>query len=75
MHIDVNSDVLIYVNFEVELSSVIACPAHSPLTGNVRVLRTSDTTREFHFKITINLDFRIYVNILVRTTLDIAIKP
>jgi hypothetical protein len=39
------------------------CPAHSPLLGNMRGLRTSETTPEFHFKIITNQDVNIYVNI------------
>jgi hypothetical protein len=39
-----------------------ACPAHSPLLGNIRSKRTSDNTREFHSKVVINDDVTIYVN-------------
>jgi hypothetical protein len=39
------------------------CPAYSPLPGNVRSLRTSNTTREFHSKVIVNQDMRIYINI------------
>jgi hypothetical protein len=47
------------------------CPAYSPLPGNVRSLRTSDTTREFHSKVIINEDMRIYINIY--TMLHVAV--
>jgi hypothetical protein len=39
------------------------CPAHSILLGNIRGLKTSETTQEFHFKNIMNKDVRIYVNI------------
>jgi len=39
------------------------CPAHSPLLGIIRGLRTSETTLEFYDKIITNQDVRIYVNI------------
>jgi hypothetical protein len=47
------------------------CPAHSPLLGNIRSLRTSETTKEFHSKVVINEDMTIYVNI--RSMLNIAV--
>lgn len=47
------------------------CPAHSPLLGNIRSLRTSDKTREFHSKVVINDDVTIYVNIC--SILNIAV--
>ena len=48
------------------------CAAHSPLLGNIRVLRTSDTTREFHSKVVINEDMTIYVSI--HSMLNIALR-
>jgi hypothetical protein len=44
---------------------VWTCSVHSPLLG------TSDATREFHSKVLITQDLRIYVN--VRTKHNIAI--
>jgi hypothetical protein len=47
------------------------CPTHCHLLENIRGSRISDTTLQFHFKININQDMRIYVNTF--TTLNIAL--
>jgi len=46
------------------------CPAHSPLLGSIRCLRTS-TTRVFLFKVITNQDARICINL--HTALNIVL--
>jgi hypothetical protein len=47
------------------------CPAHPPLLGSIRCLKTNTTTRVFLFKFITNQDVRICINI--HTELSIAL--
>ena len=47
------------------------CPTHSPLLGNMRRLRTSNSTQVCHFKVITSRDVRICVNMC--TALSIAL--
>jgi hypothetical protein len=47
------------------------CPHYSLVLGNIRALRTSDKTREFHFKSILTQGVSVYVNI--RATLNVVL--